>query len=54
MKHPIFLPIFLVALGAAATTSAAQNNLPDDVRAMAKKLGDVEMRRAVGAPMART
>jgi acetyl esterase/lipase len=38
MKHPIFLPIFLVALGAAATTSAAQNNLPDDVRAMAKKV----------------
>jgi acetyl esterase/lipase len=38
MKHPISLPIFLVALGAAATTSAAQNNLPDDVRAMAKKV----------------
>ena len=38
MKHPIFRPIFLVALGAAATTSAAQNNLPDDVRAMAKKV----------------
>src|SRR6266702_2416785 len=38
MKHPIFRPIFLVALGAAATPSAAQNNLPDDVRAMAKKV----------------
>jgi acetyl esterase/lipase len=38
MRYPIFLPIFLVALGAAATTSAAQNNLPDDVRAMAKKV----------------
>jgi acetyl esterase/lipase len=38
MKNSIFLPIFLVALGAAATTSAAQNNLPDDVRAMAKKV----------------
>jgi acetyl esterase/lipase len=38
MKHSIFLPIFLAALGAAATTSAAQNNLPDDVRAMAKKV----------------
>src|SRR5438477_12179928 len=38
MKHPFFRPIFLVALDAAATTSAAQNNLPDDVRAMAKKV----------------
>ena len=38
MRNSIFLPIFLVALGAAATTSAAQNNLPDDVRAMAKKV----------------
>jgi hypothetical protein len=38
MKHSIFLPILLVAFGAAATVSAAQNNLPDDVRAMAKKV----------------
>src|SRR5438874_13663489 len=38
MKQPILPTIFLAVLGAIATTSAAQNNLPDDVRAMAKKV----------------
>ncbi len=38
MKQPILPTIFLAVLGAIASTSAAQNNLPDDVRAMAKKV----------------
>src|SRR5947207_14297251 len=38
MKQPILPTIFLAVLGAAASTCAAQNNLPDDVRAMAKKV----------------
>jgi acetyl esterase/lipase len=38
MKQPIFATILLAILGATASTSAAQNNLPDDVRAMAKKV----------------
>jgi hypothetical protein len=38
MKHPVFLTIVLAVLGAIVSTSPAQNNLPDDVRAMAKKV----------------
>ena len=38
MKQPIFPIIFLAILGATASTSAAQNKQPDDVRAMAKKV----------------
>src|SRR5437588_6514581 len=38
MKQPILPTIFLAVLGAIASTSAPQNNLPDDVRAMAKKV----------------
>src|SRR2546423_789539 len=38
MKPQFFLPILLAILGAIASTSAAQNNLPDDVRAMARKV----------------
>src|SRR6266436_3043529 len=38
MKQPILATILLAILGATASTSAAQNNLPDDVRAMAKKV----------------
>ena len=38
MKQPIFSTILLAILGATASTSNAQNNLPEDVRAMAKKV----------------
>src|SRR5438067_1837008 len=38
MKQPILPTILLAILGAIVSTSAAQNNLPDDVRAMAKKV----------------
>src|SRR5438046_7781656 len=38
MKQPIFPIIFLAILGATASTSAAQNKPPSDVRAMAKKV----------------
>src|SRR5437764_11208054 len=38
MKQPIFPIIFLAILGATASTSAAQNKQPDDVRAMAKRV----------------
>src|SRR5256886_8298547 len=38
MNQPILPTILLTILGAIVTTSAAQNNLPDDVRAMAKKV----------------
>jgi hypothetical protein len=38
MKQLIFPTIFLFILGAMASTSAAQNNLPEKVRAMAKKV----------------
>ena|SRR5437762_4180046 len=38
MKQPIFPIIFLAILGAKASTSAAQNKQPDDVRAMAKRV----------------
>src|SRR5438128_7802872 len=38
MKQPILPTIFLAVLGAIASTSAAQNKQPDDVRAMAKKV----------------
>src|SRR6266550_6814334 len=38
MKQPIFPIIFLAILGATASTYAAHNKQPDDVRAMAKKV----------------
>src|SRR5436190_18711842 len=38
MKQAILPTILLAILGAIVSTSAAQNKLPDDVRAMAKKL----------------
>src|SRR5206468_9724040 len=38
MKQPILSTIFLAILGATASTSAAQNKQPDDVRAMAKRV----------------
>jgi len=38
MKPQFFLPILLAVLGVIVSTSAAQNNLPDDVRAMANKV----------------
>jgi acetyl esterase/lipase len=38
MKPPILPTILPAVLGAIVSTSAAQNNLPDDVRAMAKKV----------------
>src|SRR5207249_6717883 len=38
MKPPIHPTILPAVLGAIVSTSAAQNNLPDDVRAMAKKV----------------
>jgi acetyl esterase/lipase len=38
MKHRFFLTILLTVLGAIVSTAVAQNNLPDDVRAMAKKV----------------
>ena len=38
MKPPILPSILPAVLGAIVSTSAAQNNLPDDVRAMAKKV----------------
>jgi len=38
MNQPILPTILLTILGAIVSTSAAQNNLPDDVRAMAKKV----------------
>src|SRR6266496_4564312 len=38
MKQQFFQTILLAVLGAIVSTSAAQNNLPDDVRAMAKKV----------------
>ncbi len=37
-QQPILATILLAILGATASTSDAQNNLPDDVRAMAKKV----------------
>ena len=37
-KQPILPTILLAILGAMASTSDAQNNLPDDVRAMARKV----------------
>jgi hypothetical protein len=38
MKQPIFPTIVFALLGATASTSTAQNDLPEDVRAMAKKV----------------
>src|SRR5947208_16237609 len=38
MKQPILSTILLAILSATASTSAAQNKQPDDVRAMAKKV----------------
>src|SRR5207237_9859852 len=38
MKPQFFLPILLAVLGVIVSTSAAQNNLPDDGRAMANKV----------------
>ncbi|SRR6266404_7498016 len=38
MKQQFSLIILLAVVGAIVSTSAAQNNLPDDVRAMAKKV----------------
>src|SRR5438094_3154887 len=38
MKQAILPTILLAILGAIVSTSAAQSNLPDDVRAMAKKV----------------
>jgi len=38
MKPQFFLPILLAVLGVIVSTSAAQNNLPDDVRAVANKV----------------
>ncbi len=38
MKQPILSTILLGILSAIVSTSVAQNNLPDDVRAMAKKV----------------
>jgi uncharacterized lipoprotein YajG len=38
MKQPIFPTIVFALLGATASTSTTQNDLPEDVRAMAKKV----------------
>src|SRR5260370_5171759 len=38
LKHLIFLSIFLVPFVAMSSTGTTQNNLPDDVREMARKV----------------
>src|SRR5256885_16185022 len=48
MNQPILPTILLTILGAIVSTSAAQNNLPDDVRAMAKKVMMPDVLKAPG------